>query len=194
MKKRSWMLATVLFNNSLLVFTFTNVGPVAEAGSEPTEAESVAKVSRIDKHVVKEFEKAWSVSSAGTSNQEGVVLIFRLLDGSYRAQSQGNTNQHKKFTFKFAPNAVAIVHTHPYSIDPRPSPEDAEVSDKLGVPVYTITNRGMFMYSPKTKKITKVMDGMDWIDHTKWRYKEFLPTSARRTSALDIAAEANRPK
>ena len=194
MKKRSWMLAIVLFNNGLLIFAFTNTGTVAEAGSEPADAESVAKVSRIDRHVINEFQKAWSVASAGTTSQEGVVLIFRLLDGSYRAQSQGNTNQHKKFTFKFVPNAIAIVHTHPNSIDPRPSPEDAEVSDKLGVPVYTITTRGMFMYNPRTKKITKIMDGMDWLDHTKWRYKEFLPASARRSNTLDIASEMNKPK
>ena len=41
----------------------------------------------MDRQVIKEFEKAWAESSAGTSNQEGVVLIFRMFDGSYRAQA-----------------------------------------------------------------------------------------------------------
>ena len=194
MKKRSWMLATLLFNHSLLVFAFADNGPVAEPASEPAEAEAVNRVSRIDRQVIKEFEKAWSVASAGTSSQEGVVLIFRLMDGSYRAQSQGATNQYKRFTFKFTPNAVAIVHTHPNSIDPRPSPEDSELSDKLGVPVYTITTRGMFMYNPKTKKITKIMEGMDWLDHTKWRYKDFLPPRGRSRNTLDLASESNQPR
>lgn len=188
MKKRSWMLAIFLFNPSLLVFA------LAEGGSDPAEAEAVTGVARVDRQVIKEFEKAWAVSSAGTSNQEGVVLIFRMFDGSYRAQSQGNTNQHKKFTFKFTPNAVAIVHTHPNGIDPRPSPEDAELSDKLGVPVFTITTRGMFMYNPKTKKTTKIMEGMDWLDHAKWRYKQFLPATARSRNTLDLASETNRPR
>ncbi len=192
MKKRSWMLATLLFNHTLLVVAFADNGPVAEPRSEPTEAEAVAKVARVDRQVIKEFEKAWAVASAGTSKLEGVVLIFRMFDGSYRAQSQGNTNEYKKFTFKFTPNAVAIVHTHPNSIDPRPSAEDTELSDKLMVPVFTITNRGMFMYNPKTKKITRIMDGMDWLDHAKWRYKEFLPATARSSNTLDLAAGSNQ--
>ncbi|HEX5733595.1 MAG TPA: hypothetical protein VF131_12240 [Blastocatellia bacterium] len=194
MKKRSWMLAIFLFNPGLLVFAIADGGVVAEGGAEPAEAEAVTRTARVDGQVIKEFEKAWAVSSAGTSNQEGVVLIFRMFDGSYRAQSQGNTNQHKKFTFKFTPNAVAIVHTHPNGIDPRPSSEDAELSDKLGVPVFTITTRGMFMYNPKTKQTTKVMEGMDWLDRAKWRYKEFLPATARRRNALDLALESNQPR
>ena len=181
------MLAIFLFNPSLLVFA------ISEGDSDPVEAEAVNRVARIDRQVIREFEKAWTVASAGTSNQEGVVLIFRLFDGTYRAESQGNTNQHKKFTFKFIPNAVAIVHTHPNSIDARPSSDDTELSNKLGVPVYTITNRGMFMYDPKSKQITKIMDGMDWLDHTKWRYKQFLPTTVKRLSTLDLASEPHQP-
>ncbi|HJQ70362.1 MAG TPA: hypothetical protein VKA70_15400 [Blastocatellia bacterium] len=194
MKKRSWMLATLLFNHTLLVLAFAEGNPVAEPGSEPTDAEHVNRAGRIDRQVIREFEKAWTVASAGTSKHEGVVLIFRMFDGSYRAQSQGSTNQYKKFTFKFVPNAVAIVHTHPTGIDPRPSPEDAELSDKLGVPIYTITTRGMFMYNPKTKKITRIMDGMDWLDHAKWRYKEFLPEAARSRATPDLASGANQPE
>ena len=188
------MLATLLFNHTLLVLAFAEGNPIVEPGSEPAEAEHVNRVGRIDRQVIKEFEKAWSVASAGTSKLEGVVLIFRMFDGSYRAQSQGTTNQYKKFTFKFTPNAVAIVHTHPTGVDPRPSSDDMEISDKLGVPVYTITTRGMFMYNPKTKKVSRVMDGMDWLDHTKWRYKEFLPEAARNRGALNLASEMNQPK
>jgi hypothetical protein len=187
MKKRSWMLAVFLFNPGFLLIALADNGAVSEPNSDPAEAEAAVKSGRVDRQVIKEFEKAWAVSSAGVSNLEGVVLIFRMLDGSYRAQSQGNTNQYKKFTFKFAPNAVAIVHTHPTGIDPRPSSEDQEISDKLGVPVFTITNRGMFMYDPKRKKTTKVMDGMDWLNQAKWRYKEFLP-SRKNHDTLDVAA------
>ena len=191
MKKRSWMLAVFLSNTCFLVAAFANIDPVAEPGSEPADTETAVKVGRIDRAIIKEFEKAWAVSSAGVSNQEGLVLIFRMLDGSYRARSQGNTNQFKKFTFKWAPNAIAIVHTHPSSIDPRPSPEDEEISLKLGVPIYTITTRGMFVFNPKTGKTTKIMDGMDWLDHTKWRYKEFLPPSINNRYGPEVAPEIN---
>jgi hypothetical protein len=192
MKKRSWMLSLFLSNTCFLVVAFAENGPVMEPRSEPAETEAVNKVARIDRAIIKEFEKAWAVSSAGTSNLEGVVLVFRMLDGSYRARSQGNTNQFKKFTFKWTPNAVAIVHTHPSNIDPRPSPEDEQISLKLGVPIYTITTRGMFVYNPKTGKTTKIMDGMDWLDHVKWRYKEFLPSAFNNRYGPDIASEINQ--
>ena len=191
MKKRSWMLALFLSNTCFLVAAFAEIGPVTEPVSEPADTESAVKVGRIDRSIIKEFEKAWAVSSAGASNLEGLVLIFRMLDGSYKAKSQGNTNQFKRFSFKWVPNAVAIVHTHPTSIDPRPSPEDQEISIKLGVPVYTITTRGMFLFNPKTGKITKIMDGMDWLDHTKWRYREFLPSTSNNHHLPDIASDSD---
>ena len=192
MKKRSWMLSVFLSNTCFLVAAFADSGPVSDPAAEPADTEPAVKVARIDRAIIREFEKAWAVSSAGVSNLEGVVLIFRMIDGSYKAQSQGNTNQFKKFTFKWAPNAVAIVHTHPTSIDPRPSPEDEQISLKLRVPIYTITTRGMFLYNPKTGKTTKIMDGMDWLDHTKWRYKDFLPPTTDNHYGPDIASEINQ--
>ena len=192
MKKTSWMLAIILSNTCFLVAAFAEIDPVSEPGSDPADTESAVKVGRIDRAIIKEFEKAWAVSSAGVSNQEGLVLIFRMLDGSYKAQSQGNTNQFKKFTFKWASNAIAIVHTHPSSINPRPSPEDEQVSLKLGVPIYTITTRGMFVFNPKSGKTTKIMEGMDWLDHTKWRYKGFLPSTLNNHYGPDIASGSNQ--
>ena len=192
MKKRFWMPSVFLFNTCFLVAAFAENGPVVEPGSEPADTETVVKVGRIDRAIIKEFEKAWKVASAGTSNQEGVVLIFRMIDGSFKAESQGNTNQFKKFTFKWVPNAVAIVHTHPTNIDPRPSAEDEQISLKLKVPVYTITTRGMFAYNPKTGKTTRVMDGMDWLDHTKWRYKEFLPSTSNNHNGPDLASKVDQ--
>src|SRR5689334_20488803 len=41
---------------------------------------------KIDDGLIKEFEKAWRLSLDGTSSREGVVLIFRMADGSYTAR------------------------------------------------------------------------------------------------------------
>ncbi len=124
--------------------------------------------TKIGKQVVREFENAWSYAKAGTSPQEGLVLIFRMLDGSYRAREAGRTHEYKQVSFDWQPNAIAIVHTHPNSVNPKPSSEDREVADRLGVPIFTITSSGMFMYDPHSRKTTIVHIGLDWLNVAKW--------------------------
>jgi hypothetical protein len=100
---------------------------------------------------------------------EGVVLIFPKPDGSYRAEEKGRTNQYREFTFTWDPEAIAIVHTHPNNRDPKPQGLDIQVADRLGVLMFTITLKGMFMYDPATKRITKVKKRLDWIEPSRWR-------------------------
>jgi len=118
----------------------------------------------IDKAVTKEFDKAWRISGYGANEREGVVLIFRMEDGSYIGKSQGFTNEYRKFTFKWNPAAIAIVHTHSNSSDPKPAEQDKHVADKYGVPNFTITMTGMYVYDPVTKKTSKVLNGLDWLN------------------------------
>ncbi|HXG67783.1 MAG TPA: hypothetical protein VNO70_21965 [Blastocatellia bacterium] len=125
-------------------------------------------LSKFNAGVVKEFQKAWSLTASGRRDVEAVVLLFRKLDGSYIARNQGSTNERKKFTFRWVSNAIAIVHTHPNDDNPRPSDQDKRIADKYGVPMFTITLDGMYMYDPQTQQTTKVKDGLDWHDPTKW--------------------------
>jgi len=122
---------------------------------------------KIDEGLTKEFVKAWNLSDDGTSGREGVVLIFRMGDGSYSAKSQGFTNQYRRFTFRWNPAALAIVHTHPDSCDPKPSEQDRRISDQYGVPNFTISIHGMYVYDPATRKTSKVLNGLDWLEPSK---------------------------
>ncbi|HEX5854668.1 MAG TPA: Mov34/MPN/PAD-1 family protein, partial [Thermoanaerobaculia bacterium] len=45
-------------------------------------------------------------------------------------------------------NAVAIVHTHPAAVDPKPSEQDIETARQLGVPVYTVSRSGIWKAVP----------------------------------------------
>lgn len=121
----------------------------------------------IDKEVVKQFENAWRDSLDGSSDREGVVLMFRMRDGSYKGKSQGFTNQFRRFTFRWDPAALAIVHTHPNNCDPKPSEQDRRVADQFGVLNFTISIHGMFVYDPATKQTSKVLNGLDWLDLSK---------------------------
>jgi hypothetical protein len=125
-------------------------------------------LSKFDTPLVNQFRNAWHVSKCGTSHSEGVVLIYRMFDGSYRGDFLGASNEFKQFTFNMNSAIIAIVHTHPNTSSPRPSPEDMTVADKYQVLMFTITLRGMFVYDPFTKKTRTVMDGVDWLVPAKW--------------------------
>ena len=154
------------------------------SGTEPGGKSGARKVSRIHESVTREFSKAWSISKSGTVRQEGVVLIFRIKGGRFEARSQAATNQHKSFTFKWHPAIVAIVHTHPNDSSSHPSSTDQQVADRYGVPVFTITVRGMYVYDPAAKKISKVMDGLDWLDPSKWSQEVYLKLTGCSTARI----------
>ena len=153
----------------MILFIFgAPVTPAQEAQrSGQTKATSFTP-SGINDEVVKEFEAAWIRSCSGRSSRESLLLIFRNSYGFYKAVSAGMTNEYKKFTFTWDPNAIAIVHTHPNNSVPEPQEPDRRLADRLGVPIMTITSSGMFMYDPTVKKTTKLQDGLDWLDQSKW--------------------------
>src|SRR5262245_22999212 len=130
-------------------------------------AESI--LMRIDERIVEEMERAWRVVGGGIDNKEAVLLLFRMHDGSIQARPEGLTNEQKAFTFKWSPSAIAILHTHPNSVDPQPSRPDRQLADKLGVPIFTLTVRGMYLYDPHTRKATQIKRGLDWLELSKWK-------------------------
>ena len=140
-----------------------------------THAEMVSKrnadfvMSTFDKPIIDSFSTAWRRVGNGTLSEESVVLILRMANGGYSARDLGQTHEHKQFTFRWHPATIAIVHTHPNSSSPKPQEEDLTVADKYLVPIFTITSRGMYVYDPTTRKITKVLDNLDWLEMSKWK-------------------------
>ena len=126
-------------------------------------------LSRIDARAVDQFYLAWRCSQVGTSDREALVLMFRKPDGSYLAAYQGCSDEFAKYRFAWRPGIIAIVHTHRNIDDPRPSSQDQSVADRFGVPIVTITRRGMFVYDPFIKKTDKVMSGLDWLQTSKFQ-------------------------
>jgi hypothetical protein len=125
-------------------------------------------ISKIDAQMVEAFTTAWRRSVNGTTALEGVVLIQRMAAGGYYAKELGPSNEQRQFTFRWQPATIAIVHTHPNSSDPKPQNEDLAVADKYQVPIFTITSRGAYVYDPDTKKVSKLMDNLDWLQTSNW--------------------------
>jgi len=57
-------------------------------------------------------------------------------------------------------NAVAIVHTHPAMVDPKPSEQDIDTARRLGVPVYTVSRSGIWKAIPDGSVVP--------VDHSRW--------------------------
>jgi len=146
-------------------------GAPAGTSAEPrTMLESVS----IDAQMIAEFRKAWMIAGSGNANIEGLVLVYRSPNGNVISRSQGCTNEHRKFSFKWDPDIIAIVHSHPNKVNPEPYGEDLTLADRFHTPVYTITNRGMYVYDPTIRKVKKLSDGFDWL----------LPAKLRNTALL----------
>ena len=152
--------------------------------SRPAPINIISSIlSGIDEAVIREFRTAWKISGSGFMKREGVVLLYRMHDGSIKARSQGCSNEYMQFTFTWRPNVIAIVHTHPNDTDPQPTREDSRLADRFAVPIFTLTSQGMFVYDPATKKVSRLFKYLDWLkppaniqastgerDHTKKRF------------------------
>ncbi|HYP27468.1 MAG TPA: hypothetical protein VE262_12190 [Blastocatellia bacterium] len=148
--------------------------PISRVGLRPSPGVVLFEMSRINVEVIREFKKVWRISGLGINNVEGFVRVLLRPDGTYEAQSLGMSNEFKKFTFKWDPQTVAIAHTHPNNNDPRPSGQDLDLSNRFRIPIFTLTNRGMYMYDPLTRKITLVHQGLDWLNPSKWASVKFV--------------------
>ena len=160
-----------LLSLTLLVITLASTTGhelFAKPKSRPVRAVVPFDFSIINREMTEEFRKAWRVAKVGTSEYEGVVLFYLLPDGSYKVKALNPSNEFKKFTFPWDDQIVAIFHTHPQSVDPKPALEDMKVADKYQVLMFTLTLRGMYVYDPVTRKTSTVMVGLDWLDESKW--------------------------
>ena len=89
-----------------------------------------------------------------------------------RASKRGNRLWKQQFSFAWTAAILAVVHTHPNRTDAKPLREDLRLADRFGIPVFTITLRGMYVYDPYTKKTSRVQDGLDWLESS--RRKQYL--------------------
>jgi len=126
-------------------------------------------MSIFDDKIVGEFRRAWDLVRNGNSPYESVVLILRAAGGGYIAVRRPITYEYKRCTFAWHPATVAVVHTHPNDCPANPQPDDIKIADDHHVLMFTLTNRGMFLYDPATRKTTRVIDGLNWRESDKWR-------------------------
>ena len=145
------------------------VSSLAQTNGGSYGEKTASIISKIDAVAAKELRKAWHVSRNGSDGFEGLVLVYATHDGLISVRFEGKSDEQKQFTFAWAANIIAVVHTHPNGVDPKPVGHDLRLADRFGVPVFTITQRGMYVYDPETRRISMVQDGLDWLESSKWK-------------------------
>jgi hypothetical protein len=104
--------------------------------------------------VIEAMKKAWQLSSNGTSRKEFGFVAFRRPDGSIGTNKVESSFEDSKTKIKVPTvlpqgySLVGIFHTHPNSKDSRPSDEDKAIATNVNLPIYTITENGLFKYDP----------------------------------------------
>ena len=163
--------STLLSAFFALTITCHGVPTRAQAKSMSYGEKTAFIISKIGEDVARQFEVAWRISRNGSDGFEGLVLVYPSIDGGILARSKGKSGEQKHFTFGWTSNIIAVVHTHPNDVDPRPAGADLRLADRFGVPVFTITRRGMYVYDPESRKISMVQAGLDWLEPAKWNHE-----------------------
>jgi len=98
---------------------------------------------------------------------ERAEFIIANPDGTLTCEEWPGAHSFQAEHFRGAipPNTIAIVHTHPVQF-PRPSEQDQEEASRLGIPVYTLTIRGVFKSMPDQRLPEVVTDRQSWIKET----------------------------
>src|SRR5436309_2778439 len=120
-----------------LTFICRGVSSLAQAKGASYGEKTASIISKIDAVAAKEFRKAWHVSHNGSDGFEGLVLVYATPDGLISVRFQGKSDEHNQFTFAWAANIIAVVHTHPNGVDPKPVGQDLRLADRFGVQVFT---------------------------------------------------------
>ena len=98
---------------------------------------------------------------------ERAAFITEQLDGTLGCQEWPSMHAYRSEQFHggIPPMAIAIVHTHPVQF-PKPSEQDAEEATRLGIPIYTITIRGVYKSEPGAQHAIVITDKQSWIRET----------------------------
>lgn len=106
--------------------------------------------------------RLWEAADFGYTPRERAAWVVPDAEG-VRWVSWPNGRQFltARWTGPAPRGAVAIVHTHPAMVDPRPSEHDIETARRLGVPVYTVSRSGIWKALPD-RSIVPVEDSSWW--------------------------------
>lgn len=94
--------------------------------------------------------RLWEEAGFGREASERAAWVLAADASHVRWQAWPNGHRYlrARWTGPVPVDAVAIVHTHPAVVDPKPSPKDVETARRLRMPVYAVSRTGIWKADP----------------------------------------------
>jgi hypothetical protein len=106
--------------------------------------------------------RLWEAASFGHESGERAAWVLKDDAGRVRWLAWPSDRQYLRAHWGGAvpADAVAIVHTHPAVVDPKPSQQDVETARRLRLPVYTVSRGGIWKAVPDGSVVS--------VDDARW--------------------------
>lgn len=133
--------------------------------------------------------RLWKAAGFGVERSEVAAWAVPGASGvTWRAWPSDRRDLRSRWLGPPPPGAVAIVHTHPAVVDPRPSSTDRATAARLGVAVYTVSRSGIWKAEPGGG-VTRVGDERWWAGcEARKHCREDVPAVAAPAVAENTAA------
>lgn len=133
------------------------------ATAESPAAPPVSPLSLLESTLRMPAYRLWEKSGFGGPPLElaAWVLAVDVDHLRWQAWPDGRSHLQAHWRGSIPAAAVAIVHTHPTVVDPKPSLQDIETARRLGMPVYTVSRTGIWK-TGRDGEVTAVDDARWW--------------------------------
>lgn len=103
-----------------------------------------------EEELVPRFFSLFAAAGYGSDPSERAAWAVRREDGSFHLIPWPVTNRAREASWDGPPPAgvVALIHTHPSKLSPKPSRQDEYVALRLALPVYTISRQAVWKALP----------------------------------------------
>ena len=130
---------------------------------DPTGLDAVTA----DPHNLEKFLDLYERGGSGFKETERSAFITQSGDNR-NCELWPWTAGYRTETYKGQrpPGTIAVAHTHPNSADPQPSDGDRRNANKVNLPFYTVTRKGIYKYDPATGQTTREEDA-SWVKRAK---------------------------
>lgn len=148
----------------------------------PMDAERVLEAGLRD-----DAFRLWEAGGFGADRTERAAWVLRAPSGvAWRDWPWDRRYEQTRWLGPTPADALAIVHTHPAVVDPRPSPGDRETAARLRIAVYTVSRSGIWRTGPDGV-LTRIRDERWWVGCRKGQ-----PCGERASDSLPVAIAENR--
>lgn len=152
---------------AIAVATVSWSARAASAPSLPAEGFAAAPARSAARSLESDWRseayRLWQASGFGLDRSERAAWVVALPGGiAWRRWRWDRRDLESRWTGSVPRGAIAIVHTHPAVVDPRPSRQDCATAAQFGVAVYTISRSGIWR-AEVDGSVTRVGDERWWV-------------------------------